>query len=133
MTTANQAIDEYQAARRVYTAEAENVIPIRFAIRGAQSNLEAIEADLMLNGGLGGSNAEQRKAALTLACEEHDGCQKARKILRTLEADLAATEARKEDAANRMRGARLLIEYETSANNREAALLGNREPATAGR
>lgn len=135
--TFEKARDEYRVAKTRY-------LELRGALTEVRHDMDAIEVEIVCNGGWGpctqcqrigaggglenhlidGKNAEQRKAQLDYALLHHEQYQAAQRTRIDMESDLGLAEGDMDIAEQTMRGARLGIEFLSSWNLRSAAAEG---------
>lgn len=93
----------------------------------ARETLKALEAEVVINGGVGeivldGKNAEQRASQLTAALNRHDLYTKTVEKLRAAEREAQEAEADIDYTTNEIRLCRSLLDFGRSVNDRMAAM-----------
>lgn len=114
----DEAIARQAAAMRM-------LITCKQTIASSREQLKAMEAEVIINGGVGeividGRNAEQRAAQLTAALNRDPMYSAEVEKLRAVEREAQECEADIDSTTNEIRYCRLLLEFGTSVNNRLA-------------
>lgn len=126
------AFSAYHEAQNLWYAARNRRDDERATVRELEDRTEAAANEVMVNGGsekhpITGSNAETRKAQIAVACLDYPAFAEGMNELRATRRRLDQAEAEMDHQSNRMKGARLAIEYATAIKQQEAAAFGKLE------
>lgn len=119
----------YDDAAKAHKRQSELAGMVRLVCASLREQMKEIEAEIIVAAGyqgiaIDGKNETIRAAQLLEALQLHDDYQRFAHELRTEEGHLAETGIGIDEAANTMRGARLVIELVTAQLHRDAAADG---------
>lgn len=122
----HEARAAYDACREAYYETQRAIVEMRSELTTARALVEALEAEVIANGGAGGAvidgkNAETRAAQLTCILALEPRYTAAKERTQMLEADIARTSAAVDDAANRMSAARRVMDWAIARIQHDAA------------
>ena len=121
----DEAIEKYEGALAAWCRAIEKVNQCREYATRARAEMDAIEAEVVVNGGLGGvaidgKNAETRAAQLAMALAGDGSYNAARGQYRDWTAGQQDAEAVRDTAAEEMRFARAVLALLTAEANERA-------------
>lgn len=126
MRTFQQAADDYKNWAQQYRDASLDMAGARQDLDIAKGALAERESALMMDGAALGKNAEERKAALTLACADDKRYQALEDDYRDCQKQMAICEANRDDAANGMSLARREMDYAIAQTELTAAIEAGR-------